>query len=87
MKEAEDNMNRKIYHAHGLEELILLKCDTSQRNLHIQHNLFKNIDGIFHRTRTNNCKVCMETQKTPNSQTILRKKNEAGGIMLLDFKL
>ena len=80
-------MNRKIYHAHGLEELILLKYDTSQRNLHIQHNLFQNIDGIFHRTRTNNCKVCMETQKTPNSKTILRKKNEAGGIMLLDFKL
>ena len=26
MKETEDNTNRKIYHAHGLEELILLKC-------------------------------------------------------------
>ena len=29
----------------------------------------------------------MKTQKTPNSQTILKKKNEAGGIMLPDFKL
>ena len=87
MKEAEDNVNRKIYHAHGLEELILLKCHTTQRNLHIQHSLFQNIGGIFHRTRTNNCKICMETQKTSNSQTILRKKNEAGGIMLPDFKL
>ena len=87
MKEAEDNMNRKIYHAHGLEELILLKCHTFQRNLHIQHSLFQNIDGIFYRTRTNNCKICMKTQKTPNSQTILKKKNEAGSIMLPDFKL
>ena len=26
MKEIEDNTNGKIYHAHGLEELILLKC-------------------------------------------------------------
>ena len=29
----------------------------------------------------------METQKTPNSQAILRKKNRAGGIGLLDFRL
>ena len=29
----------------------------------------------------------METQKTPNSQSILRKKNGAGGINLPDFRL
>ena len=29
----------------------------------------------------------METQKTPNSQSILRKKNGAGGIRLPDFRL
>ena len=29
----------------------------------------------------------METQMTPNSQTILRKKNRDGGIMLPDFRL
>ena len=29
----------------------------------------------------------METQKTPNSQTILRTKNGAGGIRLPDFRL
>ena len=28
----------------------------------------------------------METLKTPNSQTISRKKNRAGGIILPDFK-
>ena len=29
----------------------------------------------------------METQKTPNSQSILRKKNGAGGINLPDLRL
>ena len=38
-------------------------------------------------TRTKNFKICMETQKTPNSQSILRKKNWAGGIRPPDFRL
>ena len=28
-------------------------------------------NGIFYRTRTKNLKICMETQKTPNSQSSL----------------
>ena len=31
--------------------------------------------------------VHMETKKTPNRQAVLRKKNGAGGINLLDFRL
>ena len=31
--------------------------------------------------------ICMETQKTPNSQSNLRKKNRTGGIRLPDFRL
>ena len=30
--------------------------------------------GIFHRTRTNNFKICMEIQKTSNSQSNLEKE-------------
>ena len=32
--------------------------------------------GIFHRTRTKRFRICMETQKTPNSQSNL--ENEIG---------
>ena len=40
---------------------------------------------FLHRTRTNNFKICRETQKT--TKTILRKKNRDGGIILLNFRL
>ena len=42
----------------------------------------------FYITRTKNLKICMETQKTLNSQSNLeKKKNGDGGIRLLDFRL
>ena len=59
---------------------------TTQSNLQIQCNPYQTTNGIFHRTRTKTCTICMETQKTQNSQSKLRK-NGAGGIRLLDFRL
>ena len=44
------------------------------------------LHGIFQRTGTENFTICMETQKTPNSQSNL-KKNKTGGINLPDFRL
>ena len=35
---------------------------TTQSNLWIQCNLYQNTNGIFHRTRTSNFTICMETQ-------------------------
>ena len=49
---------------------------TTQSNLQIQGNLYQTTNGIFHRTRTKNFTICMETQKTPNSQSNLEKENE-----------
>ena len=50
---------------------------TTQSNLQIQHNPYQTTTGIFHRTRTKNFTLCMETQKTPNSQRNLEKEKQS----------
>ena len=45
-----------------------------QSNLQIQCNPYPTTNDIFHRTRTENFTICMETQKTPNSQSSLEKE-------------
>ena len=39
---------------------------TTQSNLQIQCNPYQATSNIFHRTRTNNFKICMEIQKSLN---------------------
>ena len=46
-----------------------IKCD-----LQIQYYPYQINNGIFHRTRTKNFTIHMETQKTPNSQSSLEKE-------------
>ena len=60
---------------------------TTQSNLQIQCNPCQTTNDIFHRTRTKNFTICMETEKTLNSQNNLEKENRAGGIRLPDFRL
>ena len=47
---------------------------TTQSNLQIQCNTYQAINGILHRARTNNLTICMEIQKTSNSQSYLEKE-------------
>ena len=47
---------------------------TTQSNLQMECNPYQITNGIFHRTRTKNFTICMETQKTPNSQSNLEKE-------------
>ena len=47
---------------------------TTQINLQIQCNPYQATSGIFHRARTNNFTICMEIQKTSNSQSNLEKE-------------
>ena len=60
---------------------------TIQSNLQIQCNPYQTTKGIFHRCRTKNFTICMETQKTLYSQSNVEIKNGAGGIRLPDFRL
>ena len=46
----------------------------TQSNLQIPYNPYQATNGIFHRARTNNFTICMEIQKTSNSQSNLEKK-------------
>ena len=47
---------------------------TTQCNLQIQCNPYQATNDIFQRTRTNNFTICMEIQKTSNSQSNLEKE-------------
>ena len=60
---------------------------STQSNLYIRCNPYQATNSIFHRTRTNNFTICMEIQKTSNSQAILRKKNGTGGVNMPDIRL
>ena len=61
---------------------------TTQSNLQIQCNPYQTANGIFHRTKTKNFTICMEIQKTPNSQSNLKKEKtelEESGSLTSDY--
>ena len=47
-----------------------------QSNLQLQCNPYQNTNTIFHKTCTNNPKICMESQKILNSQSYLEKEEQ-----------
>ena len=60
---------------------------TTQSNLQIQGNPYRAINGILHRTRTNNFTISTEKQKTPKGQSNLDKENGTEGIDLTAFRI
>lgn len=72
-------INRKIFHVHELEELIL-NFKYPKKFTDLVKSLSKSQWQI-----ENNPKICVELQKAPKA--ILRKKCKAGDIIFPDFKL
>ena len=69
MKEIEDNTNKwKDIPCSQIGRINIVNDCTPQGNLQVQCNPCQINNGIFHRIRTNNSNICMETQKTSNSQ-------------------
>ena len=60
---------------------------TAPGNLQIQCNPYQITNGIFHRTRTKNLKICVETQKTPNSQSNLEREKQSWRNQAPDVRL
>ena len=76
MKEIKDDTNRwRNIPCSWIGRINVVKMSIRlKKNLQIQCNTFQATNGIFHRTRVNNFTVCMETQKTLNSQRKLKKE-------------
>ena len=60
---------------------------TTKCNLQIQCDPYQITNGIFHRTRTKISQLICKHKRPQIAKAVLRKKNEAGGINLPDFKL
>ena len=60
-----------------IQRINTVKMTAVQVNLQIQCNPYQNIQGILHRTKTNNFKMCMDPQKTTNSQNNLEKEEQS----------
>ena len=60
---------------------------TTRTNLQIQCNPYQTTNGIFHRSRPKNFTICMETEKTPNSNSNLEKEKqqEESGSLISDY--
>ena len=80
MKEIKDDLNR--WRDIPCSWVGRIKCENdyiTKCNLQIQCDPYQITNGIFHRTRTKNFTIHMETQKTLNSQSSLEKEEWSWG--------
>ena len=77
MKEIKDEINRKLYYVLDWKNQYCQNNYTTQGHLQIECNLYQITNGIFHKTRTTNFKLYMETQKILNSQSNPEKEKQS----------
>ena len=70
----------KMFHAHELEEWILLKClYYSKQFTYSMQSLWKFQWHFFKEILKKQFKICMEPQKTPNNQNKFEKEEQSWG--------
>ena len=79
MKEIKDDTNRWRDIPSSWKNQYCENDYNTQGNLQIQCNPYQITNGIFYRTRTINIKICMETQRTPDSQSHLENEKWSWG--------
>ena len=78
MKESKDDTNRRRdIPCSWIGRINIVKMTIFPKQSQIQCNLYQTANGIFHRTTTKNFTICMETQKTPNSQSSLEEEKRS----------
>ena len=88
MKEIKDEINTwRDIPCSWVGRINIVKMTILPKAIYSSMQSLSNYQWHFSETRTKNLTIHMETQKTQNSQSILRKKNGAGGINLPDFRL
>ena len=74
MKEIKDDTNRwRNIPCSRIRRITIVKRSVLPKAIY-RCNPYQATNGIFHRTRTNNFTICMEIQKTSNSQSSLEKE-------------
>ena len=80
-------INGKIFLAHGLQELILLICLYHPKQSTDSMQSLAKFQWHFHRNRTSNPKICMESQKAWNSQSNFRRTKLEALCSLLSYSV
>ena len=75
VKEIKEDTNRwRNIACSWIGRINIVKMSILPKAIQIQCKPYQATNGIFHRTRTNNFTICMEIQKTLNSQSNLEKE-------------
>ena len=75
MKENKEDTNRwRNIPCSWIGRINIVKMSILPKAIYIQCSPYQVTNSIFHRTRSNNFTICMEVQKTSNSQSNLEKK-------------